>query len=442
MKFFNAMETTLAKYLEPLSVKISNNKVIKAIVSGCISTVPITIGVSLITILINLPIAAWTEFLNTTGIFTAGTEVTNVTLSMLPVYLIITVPYSYCKEKGITGIIAPALAMGVFLILMPSTIQLGEGATTIGLTADYLGSKGIFLALIVGVIVAVAYSKLISSKLKIKMPASVPPMVADSLSAAIPAIIIFFSAFVVKVVFQFTEYQNVFDAFNAIIQTPVMAFGTSPMSFIFFTLFCNLLWFCGVHPAAITGLYTPIIVGAIVANIEAFASGQPLPYAALMVVYLICNLGGYGGTLGLCLCLLMAKSEKFKGVRKLFIIPNIFNINEPMVFGMPTVMNPIYFIPMVFSQFLTGFVALGLYSVFNFSINPTYQLGFPWVTPPVITAFASGGLLFLAIAILAIAIQFICYYPFFKIDDQKALRLEQELPKEMSVEQGQVASEG
>lgn len=426
MKFFDSMENMLGKYLEPLSVRISDNNVIKAIVRGCIATVPITIGVSLITILINLPIPSWAEFLNSTGIFAAGTEVTNVTLSMLPIYLISAVSYSYCKIKGESGIVGPMIALAVFLILMPSTISMQDGSSIVALTSDYLGSKGIFLALILGVTVAIAYNKLINSRIRIKMPDSVPPMVSDSLSASIPAIIIFFLAFVVKVLFNFTEYNNVFDAFNTIIQTPVMAFGTSPISFIFFTVLCNLLWFFGVHPAAITGLYAPIIVGAIVANMQAFVSGSALPYPALMVVYLICNLGGFGGTLGLSLCLLLAKSEKFKSVRKLFIIPNIFNINEPMVFGMPTVMNPIYFFPMVFSQFITGWIALGLYSIFQFPINPTYQLGFPWVTPPVITAFAEGGVLFFGIAIIAILIQFLCYYPFFRLDDKKACKMEKE----------------
>lgn len=426
MKLFDSMEGTLSKYLEPLSAKISENDIIKAIVRGCIATVPITIGVSLITILINLPIDAWKAFLTVTGIFVAGTEATNVTLSMLPIYLIMTVSYSYCKNKGEVGIVGPSIALAVFLILMPSTVTVNDTTSIVALTSDYLGSKGIFLAMIVGVVVSMFYWKLKNSKLRIKMPDSIPPMVSESLSAAIPAVIIFSGAFLVKVAFQFTSYQNIFDAFNAIIQTPVMAFGSSPVSFIFFTLLCNLLWFGGVHPAAVSGLYTPILVGAIVANIQAFTTGAALPYPALMVVFLICNLGGYGGTLGLCISLLFAKSEKYKGLRKLFIVPNIFNINEPMVFGMPTVLNPIYFFPMVFSQFMTGWVALGLYNIFRFDINPTYQLGFPWVTPPVITAFASGGLIFLGIAILAIAIQFFCYYPFFKMDDNSALKMENE----------------
>ena len=144
-----------------------------------------------------------------------------------------------------------------------------------------------------------------------------------------------------------------------------------------------------------------------------------------MVVYLICNLGGYGGTLGFCVSTLFAKSKKYKSTRGLYILPNIFNINEPIIFGVPLMMNPIYFIPMIFSQVLGGLAALGIYNLIPFAINPSYQLGFPWVTPPVITAFAEGGIVFLVIALIAILIDFIMYFPFFLIDDKKALEAEE-----------------
>lgn len=420
MKVFDALESNLSKYLEPLSVKISSNSVLKAVAQGCLSTIPITIGISLVSIFINLPFA----FLETSGIKALGQEATNVTLSMLPIYLISTVTYAYCKNKGVINILGPAIALGVFLVLMPSRIPISDTETVVALSLDYLGSRGIFLALIIGILVGNLYCKLLQSKLRIKLPDSVPPMVADSLSSALPSVIILTGAFIVKYLFSLSSFGNIFDAFNTIIQQPVMMFGTSPISFIFFGLFSNLLWFCGVHPAAINGIYTPIIVGAIVANTQAFISGSPLPYAELMIVFLICNLGGYGGTLGLCISLLFAKSQRYKATRNLFIVPNLFNINEPMVFGMPTVLNPLYLFPMLFSQFITGWVALGLYRLFQFDINPTYQLSFPWITPPLITAFAEGGILFFGIALIAILIQFVCYFPFFKIADAKEYALE------------------
>lgn len=425
MKFLDALEAKLTKFLDPVSTKVSNSKILRAISQGCVATVPITIGVALITILVNLPFEGYKAFLESSGLYACGQEAVNVTLSLLSIYLICTVSYSYCKDNGYQNIIGTVLSLAVFLILVPSTITLEEGKTITALSSDYLGSQGIFVALVLGVLVSLCYCRLMNSHLKIKLPTSIPPMVADSLSACIPAIVIITGAFIVKFGFTLTSYGSLFAAFNTVIQQPIMALGTSPISFILFTAFCNLLWFCGIHPAAITGVYTPIIVGAIIANIEAFATGTPLPYAEIMVVYLICNLGGYGGTLGFCISSLFAKSKKYKTTRGLYIVPNIFNINEPIIFGVPLMMNPIYFIPMIFSQVIGGLVAFGLYKLLPFAINPSYQLGFPWVTPPVITAFAEGGIIFLIIAIVAIAIDFIMYFPFFLIDDKKALKAEE-----------------
>lgn len=425
MKFLDTLEKKLTKFLDPISARVSGSKILRAISQGCVATVPITIGIALVTILVNLPFEGYKAFLESTGLYACGQEAVNVTLSLLSVYLICTVSYSYCKDNGYNNIIGTVLSLAVFLILVPSTISTGEDTTITALSSDYLGSQGIFVALILGVFVSSCYCKLMNSKLKIKLPSSIPPMVADSLSACIPAIVIITGAFLVKCAFNATPFGNLFSAFNTLLQQPIMALGTSPISFIIFTAFCNLLWFCGIHPAAITGIYTPIIVGAIVANIEAFVAGSPLPYAEIMVVYLICSLGGYGGTLGFCISTLFAKSEKYKATRGLYIVPNIFNINEPIIFGVPLMMNPIYFIPMIFSQVIGGLVAYGIYAVLPFAINPSYQLGFPWVTPPVITAFAEGGIIFFIIALIAIAIDFIMYFPFFLIDDKKALKAEE-----------------
>ncbi|TGD24628.1 hypothetical protein EGT49_02435 [Companilactobacillus suantsaicola] len=102
----------------------------------------------------------------------------------------------------------------------------------------------------------------------------------------------------------------------------------------------------------------------------------------------------------------------------------LFNNNEPIIFGVPLVMNPIYFVPMILSQPVAALIGWGIYSLIKFGINPAFQLGFPWITPPIITAFAEGGFIFALITVVAVAIHFIFYYPFFKYDDNKALEIE------------------
>ncbi|GEO57127.1 PTS sugar transporter subunit IIC [Companilactobacillus bobalius] len=420
---FNKFKIFLSNVLGPLSSKFGNNKVIQAVVQGCIDTVPVTIGVSLITILINLPISSWKHFLLATNIYNAGQQATNVTLSLLPIYLIVTVSNAYSQKIGMKGMSGVVISIASFLILIPSQLKVGKNTIT-ALTDSYLGSKGIFLAMVVGILITYLYGKLMHSKLRINLPDSVPPMVANSLASSIPAVVILSSVFVIKVLFLFTSKGNLFDSFNAIIQTPLMTLGTSPAAYILFSLICNLLWFFGVHPASLTGFYTPVVISAIVANMQAFNTGKALPYGAFMVVYLVANLGGFGGTLGFCCSLLLAKSKKYKELRKVLIIPNLFNINEPIIFGVPLVMNPVYFLPMILSQPVAALIGWGIYNVVKFNINPAFQLGFPWVTPPIITAFAEGGIIFALIIIFAVAIHFVFYYPFFKYDDNKAFEIE------------------
>ena len=131
------------------------------------------------------------------------------------------------------------------------------------------------------------------------------------------------------------------------------------------------------------------------------------------------QIGGAGNTLGLCIASFFAKSEKYKAMRKLVTPANIFNINEPVIFGFPVMLNPLYFFPMVFSPAIVGLVTYGLCQIFTFNINPTIAM--PWVTPGFVTAFFQGGLSLLLVWIL--------YLPFFLIDEKNTLKLEQENTK-------------
>ena len=100
MNFLNALEANLSKFLNPISEKMSNSKILRAISQGCVASVPVTIGIALVTILINLPFAGYKAFLESTGLYACGQEAVSVTLSLLSIYLICTVSYSYCKDNG------------------------------------------------------------------------------------------------------------------------------------------------------------------------------------------------------------------------------------------------------------------------------------------------------------------------------------------------------
>lgn len=432
MSMLESLENKIQKVFNPIAQKVGNNKVLQGIGQGCLATVPITIGIALTSVLINLKFAGWEEFLQKSGLYNAGQEAVNVTMSLLALYLVFTVSYSYSKIRGYQNLMASVLSLASFLILAPSTLAIGEEQTVVALTADYLGSNGIFVALFIGIGITAVYCTLMDKGIKLKMPRTVPSMVADALSSCVPALIIITGALLIKWGFTFTPFENVFSMIVTVLQKPFMSFGTSPMSFIIFTVFCNLLWFCGIHPSAITSVYTPVIIGAIVANIEAFTKGEALPYAAIIIVYLLCNIGGNGCTLGFSVSTFFAKSDKLKTMRKIVVIPNLFNINEPIIFGVPLMLNPLYFIPMVFTPLVNGLLGWGVFSLVRFSLNPAFVLGFPWVTPGFIVDFAVGGIIFALLWFVCVALDTLIYLPFTLLDDKKAYAEEQKREKELS----------
>ncbi len=407
---------------------ISKSKSVEALTKGFMYTLPLTMGVVIITILVNLPINFWQTFLKDTGLFQAGMEFASATLSLLAIYLILPVAYNYTTKEGENGIIGVVVTLGAFLALMPMKSAEIDGAVVNVLETSYLGSNGIFMALICSMTIPRFYCKLMKKNIKIKLPDAVPPMVSDSLSPTCVSIILFTSVFAVKYIFSLTAWGNVFDFITDTISKPVLLFGSSPWSCILFFSFCNLLWFFGIHPTSITNLYYAVAIApAMLTNIEAFQAGEALPYLAINVVYLAIYVGGNGNTLGLCAATLFAKSEKYKVMRKLIIIPNLFNINEPVIFGFPVVLNPIYFIPMVASGLVSGTVAMLLYPILSINYNPTISL--PWVTPGFISATLSGGFKLLILWLLALFIHFLIYLPFFKMDDNRTYCEEQENAK-------------
>lgn len=271
--------------------------------------------------------------------------------------------YKKENEKGIIGAI---IALASFIVLIPVqrfTTEQGKSVST--LATSYLGSDGIFLAIILGLAVPSLYCWLMKKNLRLKLPDSVPPMVSQSLAPTFVTMIIFTTIFVIKYACTFTPYGNLFTLVSTLIGKPIATFGANPVSLIIVFTLMNLIWFFGVHPNAILMPYMPILTLVNLANQEAFLAGNALPYLTFAVVATCVQIGGAGNTLGLCIASFFAKSEKYKAMRKLVTPANIFNINEPVIFGFPVMLNPLYFFPMVFSPAIVGLITYGLCQILH-----------------------------------------------------------------------------
>lgn len=422
MKLFQKLQNLLEKLINPLAIKLNNSLYIKALTEGFLASIPITIGTAVIAVLANLPIDSWTAFLNQSGLYQVAQDFIAMTMSLLAIYISFTISLSLSKKKTKNALISSVLTVASFLALMPLSSVDIKGMATSVLEASYLGSGGIFVAIILGLTIPTFIGFLESKKLTLKLPDSVPPMVADSLSPTFVAMILFVVIFIIKYVLSLTIYENLFQLIFIFVSKPILSLGTSVWALIFAFTFMNLCWFFGIHPSPLFNCYLPVIIGASVANLEAMSQGRAMPYFVWQVVFYVVYLGGNGNTLGLCVSTLFAKSEKYKVMRKLVVPANIFNINEPIIFGFPTMLNPLYFVPMVFSSLFTGSIIYGVMQFVGFHINPAVQL--PWVTPGFIQAIIVGGIPLLLIWILALGLHTVIYLPFFLMDDRNALKEE------------------
>ena len=428
MSFFQKFQNGLEKFMGPFANIVSTNKFIRALTAGFMSSMPITLGTSVIAVLGNLPIAPWQDFLNRTGLYQTAQDFISLTLSLLGIYVVTTISYNFTKNEGKNAIVGSAISLATFIALMPIKSAEIDGVMSTALLTSNMGSNGIFVAMIVGLLMPWIFCKLMDKNLILKLPDSVPPMVTQSLAPTFVAMILFSLVFLAKWGFSLTSYGDIFNFVTQVISKPVMSFGTSTWSLILIFCFMNLCWFFGIHPTPIISVYMPVLMASGTANTEAFLAGDPLPYLTFSIVAAAIHIGGNGNTLGLCIATFFAKSEKYKAMRKVVIPANLFNINEPIIFGFPTMLNPLYFIPMVFTSLVSGVVAMFLVKIIPVSLNPTISL--PWVTPGFVGAFMSGGFNLLLIWLISVFVHFLVYLPFFKIDDSNAYKEEQLLNKQ------------
>ncbi|HJF17287.1 MAG TPA: PTS transporter subunit EIIC, partial [Globicatella sulfidifaciens] len=414
----------LEKVVGPVATAVSENKFIIALTEGFLLSMPITLGVALIAVLSNFPIPAWITFLQQTGLQEVGNQMITLTLSLLAIYVVGAIGYRFTVNEGEHGMTGALLALASFIALQPVQSFETEAGAVSAILTEKMGSEGILVAIIIGLFIPWLYVKLSRKNLTLKLPESVPSNVSRSLAPTFVAMIIFGLVFLVKWLCLLTPYGDLFNLLTTLIAKPIAAFGATPIAMIIVFTLMNLFWFFGIHPNTILMVYLPILMMTGIANQEAFLKGEVLPYYAISIVGAALQIGGAGNTLGLCIATLFAKSEKYKAMRKLVIPANMFNINEPIIFGFPLMLNPIYFVPMVFSPMVSGIMALIYLKVMpTIALNPTISM--PWVTPGFISTFFTGGMSLLILWIIALLIHFIMYLPFFLMDDRKALAEEQ-----------------
>lgn len=430
-------EKFLNDKLMPLAEKLTKNNVLGALMEGFIRTSPITLGIAFITIVGNFPIPGWTQYLTQINIMAHVNAITNGATGVLTLYVIYSLAMAYAKRINTNERNAAIVSLAFFIMIMPqtvavSTIQDGEVVNSVvnALKLDYLGGQGLFIGMLVALFVTRLYAFLSSKNLTFKLPESVPPMVSQSLSPIFVVTIIFVLAFATRVAFSFTAAGDIINFFIQVINAPLNSLATSPLSIILIMGLLALLWFFGIHNAVLQGPLGVISLTMLAGNIGAFQKGEALPYLLPAVVYAAMSASSFMGIV--VMMMFKSKSAKFRQLAKLSVVPAMFNITEPIMFGMPIIMNPIFFIPQVVPQILSGFLAWGLAStILPIAMNPSMSL-LPWTTPLLIKLPLLGGLNLAIIMCICFAITALIWYPFLKVADRKEYENEQAVELELA----------
>lgn len=398
----------LEKYLLPVANKIGSNKILGIIRNAMSSIVSLLIIGSVAILLSNFPYEPVANFLApANGFFNT---IYACTTGVMGLIVAGSIAYYASEEYHTVPLVSVLTSVGTFLITQTTMV---EGWPTINI--DGLGVSGLLTAMIVGIVSVLILSFFESRNIGIKMPDGVPPAVADSFSALLPSL-------VVIALFTFIIRILGFDI-NATISTimsPLSSSLNTLPGYVIYHMLCALVFFCGINSAVVIGVVAPFVMQNSIANDAATAAGQAVSHIVTNSVDTMIWAGGTGATIGLVLLMVfMGRSQMMKTLGRISLAPAIFNINEPVIFGIPIAFNPILLIPFVLTP---GIIAGGTYLLMDMGIIGMPILGnVPWTLPPIIVGFVmSGGVWSTAIwALCVVIISVIVYYPFFRIADKQ-----------------------
>lgn len=420
----------LDKILGPIANSLSKNKVLSAIRDGFMISVPVVIVGSIFLLISNFPIQGYDEFM--ARIFGAGWSaflgrVTTVAFDCVSLMAVLSIGYCYAQELKMTNKIAAALVSLVcFLIITPqmhSTHVDTAGKAFKGFAFSNFGTAGIFLSMLVAIISVEIFAWAFRRKFVIKLPDGVPPAVMDSFAALIPAAIVMTIFLVVAVIFNYTTYGYAHTFIYEVLQAPLVGLGKNPLFEVIYQFLSTLFWFFGINGPAVTNtIFSPIHKALTLENYEAAQAGLAMKniFTAGFSDF-FCNFGGGGSTLGLVIMMaFIGKSNRIKMLGRLSLPSAIFGINEPIIFGLPIVLNPLMLVPFILTPVVNTVLAMIATMVGFIPITSGVQL--PWTTPILFSGYLVTGT-FTAVILQAVLliIDMLIYFPFLILLDRKYL---------------------
>lgn len=419
----NKFMDSLAGKMLPFAEALSKNKYLSAIRNSFITIMPIVIGCSLCTLLNCVFLGEGNYFDKWFGfqgleIMSALGAIGSAGMSIMTLLIVFLVAKNLARSYNLDTDTVSVTAVVAFL-----TITTFGADETLGevIQTYYLGAAGLFTGFIAAIATVEIMRKLMNVKaLIIKMPESVPTGIARSFNSMIPTILTMLIFGIVRFTTNAVGLPLNDLIFN-FLQQPLAAIVTSPVGIVLIYVFYMLLWGFGIHSAYIIG--TPILEPIYLANLTtniAFMTNQAGDPTVLTKPFVdsFMFMGGAGNMLALIIAImLVSKRKDYKQISKLGFVPALFNISEPIMFGLPVVMNPILIIPMI----LATIAGLGIgYLATILGFMPYTFVATPWTTPPLVGAFLATGGSFGALlsALVALVVSVLIYMPFVKAMDK------------------------
>lgn len=424
---FETINAKMEKYILPLANKMSSQRHLKAIRDAFISLMPITLVGGIAAIVNSAPVTetttngillAWASFAQDNALILNW--INTLTLGAMSLYICIGITNFLCKQYKTDVLLPIMLSVTGFMMLCIAPQSLGWDGKIVEIS--YLDGKGLIPAIFIAIFTVEFYHLLRKKNVgRIKMPDSVPASLSETFASLVPGIIIL------------GIFVCIFAVFNALGTTmPSFIYTTLAPAFtaadtlpfaIIATLLVHVFWFFGIHDAALSGILSPIRDGGLSLNAAAHVAGQSLPniFTTPFWVYFVV-IGGCGSCLALAILLIRSKSKQLRTVGKIGIVPTFFGISEPIIFGVPLMLNPIFFIPFIFGSVVNATIAYILMDIGI--IGKTFAM-LSWQMPSIFGAFLSTmDIKALILIVVLIIIDILIYYPFFKIYEKQLVQQE------------------
>ncbi|VNH48444.1 lichenan permease iic component (pts system lichenan-specific eiiccomponent) (eiic-lic) [Streptococcus pneumoniae] len=407
------MEKLLQEKLLPVAARLGNNKALVSIRDGITLTIPLLLIGSLLMVIASFPIPGWEKYLGDIGVADYLWKGVDSSFGLLGLVASFGIAYFMARQYKVDGIPAGIVSLSSFITVTPFI----TGEAGAGMPTAFMASKGLFVAMILGLINGYIYQWFINHNIQIKMPDGVPPAVSKSFSAIIPGAVTIVGWLIVYATLDKLSLPNLHEIAQGALGGPLGLLGNNVIGLLILIFLNSSFWFVGLYGGnVVNAVMKPLWLANLDANKVAYQTGETLPniFTSVFMDNFV-FIGGGGATIGLVLALgyLAHKkkaSKQLKTLAPITVIPGLFNINEPAMFGVPIVLNILLLVPFILAPMFNLLVAWGAMAS---GLVPLTYTDPSWTMPPVISGLlATGSISGSLLQIVLIVLDVLLYLPF------------------------------